>query len=150
SSLLFVSQFSGERGAFVRHMDRTGELGPIVSLADEHVVGAIDAADGRWTLVTSDGTRACVATYQARSAEPEARGCAEIAADSVVAVGDRLAFIEAHVAKPPPPAAPPLNPKLPPHRAKTHRAKAAIPKHPPAHKTGSKHAKATGKSKPAP
>src|SRR5689334_14987837 len=102
-------------------MDRRGELSPVVSLTGEHVVGAIDASEGRWLLITSDGVSVCIAAYGARSASPESRGCADVAADAVVPIGDRLAFIEAHVARSPPPAAPPTNPKVPAHTGKAHR-----------------------------
>src|SRR5262249_24151809 len=89
------------------------------------------------SLVTSDGTHFCVATYALSSPTFEARGCSQLRAEGVARLGQRLAFVEAHVDRPPPPPTPPLAPRLPPPTSK--RSPAAHPaRHPPVLKA-SKH-----------
>jgi hypothetical protein len=94
-SVLLVSQFAGERTAWVRRLDgRTGDTGPLIELTDEHVHSSFDGSDGRFTLVTSDGVRLCLATYRPDADRPDARGCAAVSPSSIAAVDDRLALLE--------------------------------------------------------
>lgn len=97
-SALLVSQFAGERTAWVRRMTskdgKNQTLGPVIELVDEHVYTALDNGDDRFTLVTSDGARLCIATYASDAATPEARGCAAVTASAIIPMGDRLALLE--------------------------------------------------------
>lgn len=102
-SALLVSQFAGDRAAWARRIDgATGALGPLLRFAGEHVLGALDWADGRATIVTSDEARVCVATFaKAGDDRPAERGCAVLSPSAVVQVGERLALIELVVQRPP-------------------------------------------------
>jgi hypothetical protein len=97
-SALLVSQFADGRAAWVRRITskdgKSQALGPVIELVDEHVYTAFDSGDDRFTLVTSDGARLCVATYAREAAAPEARGCAAVTPSAIVPVGDRLALLE--------------------------------------------------------
>ncbi len=95
ASVLFVSQFAGDRTAWVRRLDgRASAPGPLLGLVDESVHGAFDWSDGRFTLVTSDGERLCLATYRADADRPEARGCAAVSPSVIAPLGDHLLLVE--------------------------------------------------------
>jgi hypothetical protein len=92
--VLVVSQVAGDRVGWARTIDATGQMGPVLRLVDEHVVGAFAVPDGKTALVTSDGERLCVARYRAGEDAPEARGCAQVDAKLVTRAGDRLALFD--------------------------------------------------------
>lgn len=94
-AVLFVSQFAGERPAWARRLDgKTGALGPLLALPDQHVIGAFDHEDDRTTLATSDRAGLCLANYAANSSQPSARTCAAVSPLAIVPVASRLALIE--------------------------------------------------------
>ena len=108
-SLLFVSQFAGERLGFYRRLDATTlALGDPQRIVDRHVVGAVDWSDGTWSLVSSDGANLCLTS----SLHPDDRDCAAVAPQAMVAFDNRLALVELqqerHVARAPVPRLPPV------------------------------------------
>jgi hypothetical protein len=82
-------------------------MGPLLRFQDEHVLSAFEGDSGAsLTIVTTDGERVCLSTFQENSDKPSERGCAAAAPFAVVAVGDRFALIEAEVERKPEPPAP--------------------------------------------
>lgn len=139
-SLLLVSQRADERAAFVRRLDgSTGRVGPLLALVDEHVLGAFDAGDDRFTLLTTTGEKLCVASYVVDNAAPYTRGCAAVRPAAIAAVGERLALLEVAVATPPP--APGRVP------AATATTKRKTPSKPTRAKPASSHRKVSGAAK---
>ena len=94
-SILFISQFADERPAWARRLDgKTGALGPVLALADQHILGAFDRPDGSTTVATVRGVELCLTAYVGASAEPRERACAAVAPTTIVPVGSRLALLE--------------------------------------------------------
>jgi len=107
-SVLFVAQAAGERVAWARRFGGAAKaMGPLLRFQDEHVLSAFEGDSGApLTIVTSDGERLCLSTFQDGSDKPIERGCVAAAPFAVVAVGERFALIEAEVErKPEPPGA---------------------------------------------
>ncbi|MEP7121767.1 MAG: hypothetical protein ABJE95_12685 [Byssovorax sp.] len=140
-AVLFVSQFADERPAWARRLDgATGALGPVIALADQHILGAFDWPGGRTTVATTRGAELCLATYVGAIAEPQERTCAAVAPIAVVPVASRLALLEvtamdvpaahasAHPAAAPARPSRPAREKPPPSPARTKRGAAATKK----------------------
>ena len=140
-SILFVSQFADERPAWARRLDGTScALGPPISLAGQHILGAFDLPDGRTTIATTRGAELCLATYTGAVAEPQERACAAVAPIAIVPVASRLALLEVTAIdlpasrSPARPAATPARParpareKAPPAPPRTKRGAASTKK----------------------
>lgn len=139
-SVLFVSQFAGERPAWARRLDgATGALGPAIALADQHILGAFDHPDGSTTVASTSGADLCLATYVGASATPRERACAAVAPVAIAPVGERLALLEVT-----PMAIPASRAPARPAAAPTRPARPAKEKAPPP-PTRSKHGAASTK-----
>lgn len=157
-SVLFVAQAAGERVAWARRFGGSAKaMGPLLRFQDEHVLSAFEGDSGApLTIVTSDGERLCLSTFQENSDTPNERGCVEAAPFAVVAVGETFALIDAQVERKPEPPKPAAKkgetkkttPAKPPPKKKK-KAKVVKRKPPKASaKAGAKDTKA-GSQKPA-
>ncbi|MDI3291800.1 hypothetical protein, partial [Polyangium sp. 15x6] len=99
AAALLVSQAAGEPEGYVRWVEESGRMGPIVRLVDENVVLAFTRSDGKRALVTSvGGDRLCLSVFDRASEVAEIRGCERVGDVKAVAVsGERVALISVEV-----------------------------------------------------
>ncbi len=110
-SLFAVSDFADRPGSVARRYDGVkGSWGPVLDLAGEHFVAAVDRPEERFSLVTSTGKELCVALFSTHSATAEAKGCMAIRSKALALVGDRIAAIEVTTNRVTPKAAPSAKP----------------------------------------
>ena len=150
-SLLAVSSHAGDPVTAWRRLDAAGAApswGPVVRVTGERLAAAFDGQDGRYTVVTSDGARVCIATYGAGAAEPDARGCAEIEPAAIAWTGERIALVETNVERPPEPPAASAPPKPKATKPKAKPKPKGTPKL--RHRPAKKKKKASASSPPRP
>ncbi|TKC99353.1 hypothetical protein, partial [Polyangium fumosum] len=95
AAALLVSQAAGEPEGYVRWVEESGRMGPIVRLVNENVVLAFARSDGKRALVTSaGGDRLCLSVFEKASEVAEIRGCERVGDVKAIAVsGERVALI---------------------------------------------------------
>ncbi|MDI1484790.1 hypothetical protein, partial [Polyangium sp. y55x31] len=95
AAALLVSQAAGEPEGYVRWVEESGRMGPIVRLVDENVVLGFTRSDGKRALLTSmGGDRLCLSVFDRASEVAETRGCEQVGDVKAVAVsGERVALI---------------------------------------------------------
>ncbi|MDI1451944.1 hypothetical protein QHF85_48320, partial [Polyangium sp. 6x1] len=95
AAALLVSQGAGEPEGYVRWVEESGRMGPIVRLVNENVVLAFTRSDGKRALVTSmGGDRLCLSVFERTSEVAEIRGCERALDVKAIAVsGERVALI---------------------------------------------------------